>query len=80
MGASAGLAPETLGLSVVAGIGASFIYNMGTDAVASVSKKAVHSKEVRHVANALKGATIDSANTIADDANDVAHWFKHLHW
>ena len=31
MGASAGLAPETLGLSVVAGIGASFIFNMGTD-------------------------------------------------
>ena len=64
-----GLAPETLGLSVVAGIGASFIFNMGTDAVASASKTAVHSKAVKHV-----------ANTIADEANDVAHWFKHIHW
>ena len=80
MAVGAGLAPETLGLSVVAGIGASFIFNMGTDAVASVSKKAVKSKEVKHVANAIKGATIDSVNTIANDANDVAHWFKHIHW
>jgi len=39
MGVGAGLAPETLGLSVVAGIGASCILNMGTDAVASVSKE-----------------------------------------
>jgi hypothetical protein len=80
MGVGAAAAPETLGLSVVAGLGASFIYNMGTDAVAAVSKKAVKSKPIKHIANALKGATIDSANTIADDANDVAHWFKHIHW
>ena len=84
MAVGAGLAPETLGLSVVAGIGASFIFNMGTDAVASVSKKAVHSKEVKHVANAIKGATIDSANTIANTtkkaANDVAQFFTHIHW
>ena len=57
---------------------------MGTDAVASVSKKAVHSKEVKHVANAIKGATIDSANTIANTtenaANDVAQFFTHIHW
>ena len=43
MAVGAGLAPETLGLSVVAGLGASLVYNMGTDAVAAVSKKAVHS-------------------------------------
>jgi len=42
MAVGAGLAPETLGLSVVAGIGASFIFNMGTDAVAAVSKKAIN--------------------------------------
>jgi len=84
MTVAAAAAPESLGLSVVAGIGASFIYNMGTDAVASVSKKAVKSKPIKHIANAIKGATLDSANTIAntteDAANDVAHWFKHIHW
>jgi len=69
----AGLAPETLGLSVVAGIGASFIFNMGTDAVAAVSKKAIHSKVVKHVANSI-------ANETKKDANKVAHWFKHIHW
>jgi len=84
MAVSAGLAPETLGLSVVAGIGASCIFNMGTDAVASVSKKTVKSKPIKHVANAIKGATLDSANTIAntteDAANDVAQFFTHIHW
>ena len=84
MAVSAGLAPETLGLSVVAGIRASFIFNMGTDAVASVSKKAVKSKPIKHVANAIKGATIDSVNTIANTtekaANDVAQFFTHIHW
>jgi hypothetical protein len=84
MAVGAGLAPETLGLSVIAGVGASFIFNMGTDAVAAVSKKAVKSKGVRHVANALKGAATDSANTIADDANevinDVSDFFTHIHW
>ena len=80
---SAGLAPETLGLSVIAGLGASMAYNMGTDAVAAVSKKAVHSKEVRHVANAIKGGVIDSANSVANtakqDANIVSNWFTHIH-
>jgi hypothetical protein len=84
MAVSAGLAPETLGLSVVAGIGASFIYNMGTDAVASVSKAAVKSKEVRHVANKLKDGVVEGANTLAntteDAANDVAQFFTHIHW
>ena len=84
MAVGAGLAPETLGLSVIAGVGASFIFNMGTDAVAAVSKKAVKSKGVRHVANKLKHGVVDGANTIAntakDDANEVAHWFKHIHW
>jgi len=84
MAVSAGLAPETLGLSVVAGVGASFIFNMGTDAVAAVSKKAVHSKGVRHIANKIKGGVIKGANTLADtakdDANEVAHWFKRIHW
>jgi len=42
MAVGAGLAPETLGLSVVAGIGASFIFNLSTDAVAAVSKKAIN--------------------------------------
>ena len=73
MAVGVGLAPETLGLSVVAGIGASFIFNMGTDAVASVSKKAIHSKAVKHVANSI-------ANETKKDANKVAHWFKHIHW
>ena len=84
MVAGASLAPETLGLSVVAGIGASFIFNMGTDAVASVSKKAVHSKGVRHVANKLANTAEDAANTLAytakDDANIVSNWFTHIHW
>jgi len=84
MGASAGLAPETLGLSVVAGIGASFIFNLSTDAVAAVSKKAVHSKSIKHVANKLKDGVVDSANFVANtakqDANDVAQWFTHIHW
>jgi len=84
MAIGAGLAPESLGLSIVAGIGASFIYNMGTDAVASVSKKAVKSKEVRHVANKLKDGVVDGANTIANTAvyaaNDVAKFFTHIHW
>jgi hypothetical protein len=80
MAAGMGLAPETLGLSIVAGIGASFIFNMGTDAVAGASKHAIHSKAIKHVANSIKGGVIDSANTVADEANDVAHWFKHLHW
>jgi len=84
MAVAAAAAPETLGLSVVAGIGASFIYIMGTDAVASVSKKAVHSKGVRHVANKLKDGVVDGANTIAntakDDANIVSNWFTHIHW
>ena len=73
MAVGACLAPETLGLSVVAGIGASFIFNMGTDAVASVSKKAIHSKSVKHVANSI-------ANETKKDANKVAHWFSHIHW
>jgi len=84
MAVGAGLAPETLGLSVVAGVGASFIFNMGTDAVAAVSKKAVHSKGVRHVANKLKDGVVDGANTIAhtakDDANIVSNWVTHIHW
>jgi len=84
MGASAGLAPETLSLSVVAGVVASFIFNMGTDAVAAVSKKAVHSKGVRHVANKLKDGVVDGANFVANtakqDANDVAQFFTHIHW
>ena len=46
---------------------------MGTDAVASVSKKAIHSKAVKHVANSI-------ANETKKDANKVAHWFKHIHW
>jgi len=84
MGASAAAAPETLGLSVVAGIGASFIFNMGTDAVAAVSKKAIKSKTIIHVANKLKDGVVDGANTLADTAKDganiVSNWFTHLHW
>jgi hypothetical protein len=84
MAVSAGLAPETLGLSVVAGIGASLVYNMGTDAVAAVSKKAVKSKANKHVANAIKGGVIDSANSVAntaeDGANEIAKFFTHIHW
>ena len=84
MAAGVGLAPETLGLSVIAGLGASMVYNMGTDAVASVSKKAVHSKPIKHIANKLKDGVVDGANTIANetkkDANKVAHWFKHIHF
>jgi glycine betaine/choline ABC-type transport system substrate-binding protein len=57
---------------------------MGTDAVASVSKKTVHSKAIKHVANKLKDGVVNSANYVAntskDDANDVAQWFKHIHW
>ena len=67
MAVGAGLAPETLGLSVVAGIGASFIYNLSTDAVASVSKKAIHSKPIKHIANKLKDGVVDGANTIANE-------------
>ena len=73
MSASIGLALETLGLSVSAGIGASFIFNMGTDAVAAVSKKAIHSKGIKHVANEM-------STGVKKDANKVAHFFKHLHW
>jgi len=82
--AGASLAPETLGLSVIAGLGASMVYNMGTDAVAAVSKKAIKSKGVRHVANKLKDGVVDGANTLPDtakdDANIVSNWFTHLHW
>jgi len=84
MAVSAGLAPETLGASVVAGVGASFIYNLSTEAIASVSKKAVHSKGVAHIANKLKDGVVKEANTIAntakDDANIVSNWFTHIHW
>ena len=84
MVAGASLAPETLGLSVIAGLGASMVYTMGTDAVAAVSKKAVKSKGVRHVANKLKDGVVDGANTLPDtakdDANIVSNWFTHLHW
>jgi hypothetical protein len=80
MGTALGLAPETLGLSVVAGIGASFVFNMGTDAVAAVSKKAVHSKAIKHISNSIKGGVVKEANVVSKDANKVVHFFKHLHW
>ena len=84
MAVGAGLAPETLGLSVVAGLGASMVYNMGTDAVAAVSKKAIKSKPIKHIANKLKDGVVKGANTLAntakDDANIVSNWFTHLHW
>jgi len=81
---AAAAAPETLGLSLVAGVGASFMFNMGTDAVASVSKTAIKSKEVRQVANSIKDGVVDGANSVAntaeDAANDVAQFFTHIHW
>jgi hypothetical protein len=51
MGISADIAPETLGLSVVAGIGASFIFNMGTDAVAAATNYSLRRYKARITLN-----------------------------
>jgi hypothetical protein len=69
MGVGAGLAPDTLSLSVVVGIGASFIFNMGTDAVAAVSEKAMNSQGVKHVAYKIKGGVVKGANAVANEKN-----------
>jgi hypothetical protein len=47
MGISADIAPETLGLPVVAGIGASFIFNKGTDAVAAAKNYSLRRYKAR---------------------------------
>jgi hypothetical protein len=63
MGISAGFAPQTLGLSVVARMGASFIFDVGTDAVAAAVEGA----------NAVARETTTDADKIVHWFHHI-HW------
>ena len=75
MTAAIALAPETMGMSLIAGVATSVLFNIQTGHLASTSKK---SDEIKSFGEEVAKVANKGANEVKKDANKVAHFLKRL--